>query len=165
MQALIIDREAARLDHCQIALMNAGVQVTGTASVLVAETCISRLGVDLLVIEKSSIADSLGDILGMAEERNPHLVSILRTADVAGDQDELSPYFPSLHCVVGQSVSNEIAIKLGLASLRGQSTEAALALQSQMPARAARALRRMTNAPEAYMAAQPAIKNMFSEAI
>lgn len=136
MQALIIDREAARLDHCQIELMNAGVQVTGTGSLLVAETCIKRMTVDLLVIERTTICDALGDTLGMAEDRNPHLVTILRTPDVGSDQDNLSPCFPSLHCVVGQEVSNEVAIKLGLASLRAQIT------RSAMPARALRMARK-----------------------
>ncbi|MFL4470731.1 hypothetical protein ACERZ8_12870 [Tateyamaria armeniaca] len=120
MQALIIDTQAARLDHSLMALMEAGIHVTGTGSLLVAETCISRLGVDLLVMDKTTVGDALGDTLGMAEDRNPHLVSILRTSDVAADQDELSPHFPSLHCVVGQDVSNEVAVKLGLASLRAQ---------------------------------------------
>ncbi|MEX0367923.1 MAG: hypothetical protein AB3N22_17790 [Ruegeria sp.] len=157
MQALIIDREAARLDHCQIALMNAGVQVTGTGSLLVAETCIARLGVDLLVIEKSTIGDALGDTLGMAEDRNPHLVSILRTADVAEDQDALSPHFASLHAVVGQDVSNEVAIKLGLASLRAQAT------RSAKPARPVRVKKPdLEAARAAYAARTPAADNIFA---
>lgn len=159
MQALIIDREAARLDHCQIALMNAGVQVTGTGSLLVAETCIKRLGVDLLVIEKSTIGDALGDTLGMAEDRNPNLVAILRTPDVAQDQDALSPHFASLHCVVGQDVSNEVAIKLGLASLRSQGTRVA------DPAPARRVARSAKIAAESYMARQAPVDNIFSEAV
>ncbi|WP_299140359.1 hypothetical protein [uncultured Tateyamaria sp.] len=160
MQALIIDRQAARLDHCQIALMNAGVQVTGTGSLLVAETCITRMGVDLLVIEKTTIGDALGDTLGMAEERNPNLVAILRTPDVADDQDSLSPHFPSLHCVVGQDVSNEVAIKLGLASLRAQAT------RSVMPARAVRLAPKTVKAmpvPAAYAAGTAVADNIFSE--
>jgi hypothetical protein len=120
MQALIIDREAARLDHSLITLMEAGIQVTGTGNVQVAETCINRMGVDLLVIEKDTIGDALGDTLGMAEERNPYLVSILRTSNVGEDHEELSPYFPSLHCVVGLDVPNDVAVKLGVASLRSQ---------------------------------------------
>lgn len=120
MQALIIDKEAARLDHSLISLMEAGVYVTGTASVHVAEICISRMSVDLLVIEKTAIGDAFGDLLGMAEERNPHLVSILRTPDVGTDRDELLPHFPSLHCVLGEDVSNTFAVQLGLASLRAR---------------------------------------------
>jgi len=160
MQALIIDRKASRLDHCQIALMQAGVQVTGTGSLLVAETCILRLGVDLLVIEKSTVGDALGDTLGMAEDRNPNLVSILRTPDVAEDQDALSPHFASLHCVVGEDVSNEVAIKLGLASLRMQVTQAA------MPARAARMRRAAPKAaPVGAYTQPPVVDNIFSEAV
>jgi len=158
MQALIIDREATRLDHCQIGLMNAGVQVTGTGSLLVAETCIARLGVDLLVIEKSTISDALGDTLGMAEDRNPDLVSILRTSDVAEDQDELAPYFPSLHYVLGQDVSNEVAIQLGLASLRAQAT------RSVMPARALRMSLRSKAVARPPVPPQRVISNIFSEA-
>jgi len=142
MNALIIDRQAARLDHCQIALMNAGLQVTGTGSLLVAETCIARMGVDLLVIEKATAGDALGDVLGMAEDRNPHLVAILRTPDVEGDQDSLSPHFPSLHCVLGHDVSNEVAIKLGLASLHAQ------AMRPVMPARSVRFSRRVERVSE-----------------
>ena len=120
MQALIIDKEADRLDQSLIELMKAGIHVTGTSSIKVAEICITRMCVDLLVIEKSSVGDALGDTLGMAEERNPYLVSVLRTADVPGDQDGLTPHFPSLHCVVGQDVSNSMALKIGLSSLRAQ---------------------------------------------
>ncbi len=160
MQALIIDREAARLDHCQIALMNAGVQVTGTGSLLVAETCIKRLVVDLLVIEKSTIEDALGDTLGMAEDRNPNLVTILRTTDVAEDQEDLAPYFPSLHCVVGEDVSNEVAINLGLASLRAQIS------RFVRPARAMRiAHDRPGIATRPYVLGQRPVENIFSEAI
>ena len=160
MQALIIDRQADRLDHCQIALMNAGVQVTGTGSLLVAETCIQRLGVDLLVIEKSTIGDALGDMLGMAEDRNRHLVSILRTPDVSEDQDALSPHFPSLHCIVGQDVSNEVAIKLGLASLRAQAT------RSAKPARAVQVKKpNLEAARAAYAARTPEAENIFAEAV
>lgn len=140
MQALIIDREAKRLDHSLISLMQAGVQVTGTGSLLVAETCIKHMGVDLLVIEKSTIGDALGDTLGMAEDRNPHLVAVLRTPDVARDQDELSGHYASLHCVVGQDVPNEVAVKLGLASLRARIT------RTTRPAKATTFKRRM--APE-----------------
>lgn len=124
MQALIIDKEAARLDHSLMTLMKAGIQVTGTGSLPVAETCISCLGADLLVMERETVGDALGDILGMAEDRNPYLVSILRTPDVGKDQDELSPHFASLHCVVGQDVPNAVAVKLGLASLRAQMSRA-----------------------------------------
>ena len=160
MQALIIDREAARLDHCQIALRNAGVQVTGTGSLLVAETCIKRLVVDLLVIEKSTIEDALGDTLGMAEDRNPNLVTILRTTDVAEDQEDLAPYFPSLHGVVGEDVSNEVAINLGLASLRAQIS------RFVRPARAMRiAHDRPGIATRPYVLGQRPVENIFSEAI
>lgn len=155
MQALIIDREAARLDHCQIALMNAGLQVTGTGSLLVAETCITRLGVDLLVLEKTTIGDSLGDILGMAEDRNPDLVTVLRTQDVGADQDALSPHFPSLHCVVGQDVSNEVALKIGLASLRAQPAP------KWTPS--ARSTSKMARA--AYAAQKEEVKNIFAQAV
>ncbi|APX11857.1 hypothetical protein [Tateyamaria omphalii] len=160
MQALIIDRQADRLDQSQIALMNAGVQVTGTGSLLVAETCIQRLCVDLLVIEKSTIADALGDTLGMAEDRNSHLVSILRTPDVGEDHDALSPHFPSLHCIVGQDVSNEVAIKLGLASLRAKATG------SVMPARALRMKKpNLEAARAAYAARTQKPENIFAEAV
>lgn len=120
MQALIVDTMTSRRDHSLIKLMEAGVHVTGTGSVAVAETCILRLGVDLLVVDKATVGDALGDILGMAEERNPFVVSILRTPDVTVDQDELSPHFPSLHCVVGTDVPSAMAVKLGVASLRAQ---------------------------------------------
>lgn len=130
MQALIIDQEATRLDDSLIGLMQAGIQVTGTGNLLVAETCISQFGVDLLVIEKTTIGDALGDTLGMAEDRNPYLVSILRTPDVVADQDELSDHFPSLHCVVGLDVPNAVAVKLGLASLRAQMPRAVAGARS-----------------------------------
>ncbi len=127
MQALIIDTEVSRLDRSLIALMEAGVQVTGTGSIRVAETCISRMCVDLLIVEKSTLGDSLGDTIGMAEERNANLVTILRTNDVSGDQDALTPHFPSLHCVVGLDVMNSVALKIGLASLYAMTRSPAMA--------------------------------------
>ncbi|WP_299654272.1 hypothetical protein [uncultured Tateyamaria sp.] len=164
MQALIIDREAARLDHCQIALMNAGVHVTGTSSLLVAETCINRMKVDLLVIEKTCVGDALGDTLGMAEDRNPYLVSVLRTPDVGADHDALSAHFPSLHCILGQDVSNTVAIKLGLASLRSRVT------QSARPARPVKVAKpvfepNLDAARAAYAARSKPVDNIFADAV
>lgn len=120
MHALIIDQNANLLDECQMTLMNAGLQVTGTRSVHVAETCIQRVGVDLLVMERMTVVDALGDLLGLAEDRNPNLVTVLRTQDVAQDQDALVPHFASLHCVIGLEVLPEMAMIIGLASLRAQ---------------------------------------------
>ena len=79
---------------------------------------------------------------------------------LAEDQEDLAPYFPSLHCVVGEDVSNEVAINLGLASLRAQIS------RFVRPARAMRiAHDRPGIATRPYVLGQRPVENIFSEAI
>lgn len=117
MQALVIDRHSTRLDRSLIALIEAGFQATGTASLEVAEICLARLPVDVLIIDKSTVGDALGDTLGFAEEQNIRLTSVLRTPDVAQDMEELPQFFPSLHSVLGDDVTPDLALKMAMASL------------------------------------------------
>ena len=160
MQALVLDKDTQRLDQSLIALMKAGIHVTGTSSIRVAETCITRMCVDLLVFEKSTVGDALGDTLGMAEDRNPHLVSILRTLDVEGDQDDLTPYFPSLHCILGLNVPSCVAVKFALASLRAQMTVSIFQSKAR-PAKRKRALASQTP----LIAHVPMPRAAFAEAV
>ena len=117
MQALIIDAANERLDRHMIAYMEAGLQVTGTSNIEVAETCLSQMPVDLLMVHGDSVGDALGDLIGMAEDGNPRLVSLLLSSVVRADTDDLPDHFPSLHCVLGESVPSALAARLGLASL------------------------------------------------
>ena len=113
MQALLIDMNARRLERTMIAWMNAGLQVTGSASIEVAETCLLRMPVDVLLVEKDSLGDSLGDTIGMAEELNPNVVTVLLTDFVDTDLAELPQHFPSIHAVMGTDIVPDMLARLG----------------------------------------------------
>ena len=117
MQALIIDNVTNRLNRHMIAFLEAGMQVTGTASIAVAETCLNQMPVDVLMVHGDSVGDALGDLIGMAEDGNQQLVSILLSSGVNTDTDDLPDHFPSLHCVLGETVPSALVARLGLASL------------------------------------------------
>ncbi len=108
MQALVIDHCAQRLAQSQIALMKAGYQVTGSDQVDVIEACLTLQSVDLLVVEKHALKDALGDTIGFAEERNPHLATILCSDTVDADMDVLPGEFRSLHCILSLNVVSDV---------------------------------------------------------
>jgi len=108
MQALVIDHCAQRLAQSQIALMQAGYHVTGSDQVDVIEACLTLQSVDLLVVEKRAVKDALGDTIGFAEERNPHLATILCSDTVDADMDVLPGEFRSLHCILALSIAPEV---------------------------------------------------------
>ncbi len=113
MQALLIDMNPRRLERTMIAWMNAGLQVTGSASIQVAETCLLRMPVDVLLIEKDSIGDALGDTIGMAEELNPNVITVVLTDDVNTDLDELPQHFGSIHAVIGPDIVPDMLARMG----------------------------------------------------
>lgn len=113
MQALLIDTNSIRLERTMIAWMNAGLHVTGSASIAVAETCLLRMPVDVLLIEKDSVGDALGDTIGMAEELNPNVITVLLSDDVDTDLSELSEHFDSLHAVMGPDIVPDMLARLG----------------------------------------------------
>ena len=108
MQALVIDHCARRLAQSQIALMQAGFQVTGSDQVDVIEACLTLQSVDLLVVEKDTLDDALGDTIGFAEERNPSLATILFSDTVDADMDVLPGEFRSLHCILALSIATDV---------------------------------------------------------
>lgn len=120
MHAMILDTLSDRLDLTQIAFLEAGIHVTGSGSLAVAETCLRRAVVDLLVIEHEGAGQRAGDIIAQAERRNPRLVTLMLTQDVAGASDAFTGTFASLHCVLDADVAPEMVTRMAQASLAGR---------------------------------------------
>ena len=120
MQALVIDADGPRMDGTLLALIEAGFVATGTTNLQVAETCLCRQSVDVLIIDRETAGDAFGDTLGFAEDCNAQLVSVLRTANVLPDFDTLPEHFPSLHYILDRDVSADVAAQLALASRAGR---------------------------------------------
>lgn len=117
MQCLVVDTQAARLDKTMIAFLEAGLQVTGTSSLLVAEACMRRSLVDVLVIDKGRKGPDHARLLRLAEMRNNRLVTLFITPTVERDSDPVPRAYPSVHCVLGADVDPGLVAKLALASL------------------------------------------------
>jgi len=144
-QALIVDHRTDRLNRSLVSWINAGFTATGSASLVVAETCLDRVKVDILVVERETLGDALGDMLGMAEERNPDVVSLLRTDDLATDLADLPQHFPSLHGILCQEVAPDIVTLMGLASRAPQ--QIALSPTPVLPAMPDEIMARYVQAP------------------
>ncbi|MEL6205494.1 MAG: hypothetical protein AAFR47_09305, partial [Pseudomonadota bacterium] len=114
MQLLVVDRDIARQEQAVIAGLEAGMFTTGTASLQVAEEVLTRMPVGVLLADAATLDDALGDLLGLAEDRNPGLRSVLYSTDLAGDLGELPDPFPSLVAVLDPALPPAIALRLGL---------------------------------------------------
>ncbi|MBS0125171.1 hypothetical protein [Thetidibacter halocola] len=119
MQVLLLDRNGDRLDRGMIGFMEAGVLTTGTGSVSVAEACLRRTCVDLLVITADSAGAQTRALIHLAEQRNPDVATILMAADVARATDIAAQSLPSVHCILSADSSAQQVLRFGLASLRG----------------------------------------------
>lgn len=119
MQALILDKMTPRLDGHSLALLEAGMQVTGTGSLKVAATCMQLSVVDLLVLDKTTAGPKIGALIAMAEARNRKLVTLMLSADVARDMDLYGLRFSSLHAILSDDLSPGLTARMGLASLSG----------------------------------------------
>ncbi len=100
MHAMLIDSQPRRLERMQIAFLEAGIHVTGSGSLAVAECCLRRAVVDILLIEEPAGGHRLAEIIGLAQSRNPRLITILLTSDVLRSSSRLAARFESLHRVL-----------------------------------------------------------------
>ncbi|MCT4611472.1 MAG: hypothetical protein N4A70_19960 [Pelagimonas sp.] len=120
MHAMILDKSPKRLEQEQIAFIESGIDVTGSGSLAVAEACLKRSVIDILVIDRRSAGQRFAEFVRLAEYRNPNLVTITLTPDVSGDTDRLVQAFPSVHVVLGSEVSPTVAARMAMASIAGQ---------------------------------------------
>ena len=77
MHAMILDNRTERLDRLQIAFLEAGIHVTGSGSLAVAECCLRRAMVDVLVVDETSAGQALIEVVAKAERRNPRVVTLM----------------------------------------------------------------------------------------
>ena len=114
MQILIIDEKTERRDRTMMASLERNIFATATANLAVGEEALTRLPVDVLVASTDAFGDALGDLLGLAEERNPGLTTVLWSQNVGWDMDTLSEAFPTLCAVLGTEVTPDLALRIGL---------------------------------------------------
>ena len=120
MLAMIVDTDAGRLERSQIAFLEAGIHVTGSGSFAVAETCLRRAVVDLLVLDCECGPQRIAALTALAERRNPRLVTLMLTDDVATTTDLYSDAIASLHCVLDGNVGSRLVARMAQASLSGR---------------------------------------------
>ncbi|MEL6566246.1 MAG: hypothetical protein AAGK30_11260 [Pseudomonadota bacterium] len=114
MQVLIIDEKTERRDRTMMASLERNIFATATANLAVGEEALTRLPVDVLVASADAFGDALGDLLGLAEERNAGLTTVLWSQNVSWDLDTLSEAFPTLCAVLGTEVTPDLAMQIGL---------------------------------------------------
>lgn len=124
MQVLIIDERTERRDRTMMAGLERNIFSTATANLAVGEEALTRLPVDILVASAGAFGDALGDLMGLAEERNAGLTTILWSQDVNWDLDTLSEAFPSLCAVLGNDVGPDLALRIGLSGAQNVVTSA-----------------------------------------
>ena len=115
MQVLIIDEKTERRDRTMMASLERNIFATATANLAVGEEALTRLPVDVLIASTDAFGDALGDLLGLAEERNTGLTTVLWSQNVSWDLDTLAEAFPTLCAVLGTEVKPELALRLGVA--------------------------------------------------
>lgn len=120
MHAMIVDLDAGRLERIQIAFLESGIHVTGSGSMAVAETCLKRAVVDLLVLDAACGPDRIAQLTALAERRNPRLVTLILAQDLEATTDLYSDAVTSLHCVLGDRVSPRVVARMAQASLAGR---------------------------------------------
>ena len=122
MHAMIVDLDPTRLERSQIAFLETGIHVTGSGSFAVAETCLRRAVVDVLVIDADCGAERIISLTALAERRNPRLVTILLARKVGEVIDLYSDAMSTLHCVLDARVSPRVVARMAQASLAGRAT-------------------------------------------
>jgi len=119
MQVLIVNDQVDRQVELAIAFIQSGFQTTSTSSQLVAESCIRRGTVDLLVIAERVGGQLAHSLALLAEYRNPMVVTMLLTDRTDQDLDELYLLLPSLHCILSPRTAPELMTRLAVASVTG----------------------------------------------
>ncbi|WP_305971213.1 MULTISPECIES: hypothetical protein [unclassified Mameliella] len=120
MHAMIVDHDATRLERSQIAFLEAGIHVTGSGSHAVAETCLKRAVVDVLVLDDDCGPERIAALTALAQRRNPRLVTLMLAGDVGAATDLYSDAVTSLHCVLDGRVSPRMVARMAQASLAGR---------------------------------------------
>lgn len=133
MHAMIVDSRPSRLDLTQIAFLEAGIHVTGSGSLAVADCCLRRAVVDLLVLDADVAGRRTGEIIALAERRNPKLVTLVLTQNVAGVTDTYTEVFQSVHCVLEADVPPAMVARMAQASLAGRTIARVAAAKSVAP--------------------------------
>ncbi|MBY6115825.1 hypothetical protein KUW09_15190 [Mameliella alba] len=120
MHAMIVDHDATRLERSQIAFLEAGIHVTGSGSHAVAETCLKRAMIDVLVLDADCGPEQIVALTSLAQRRNPRLVTLMLAHDVAEATDLYSDAVTSLHCVLDGRVAPRMVARMAQASLAGR---------------------------------------------
>lgn len=118
MQVMVLDKSTHRVDRCLVGFLEAGLRVMGSGSVAVADTCIKRASVDLLIITAEAAGAGTRTLIHAAETRNPNVATILLAADVARASEIAAKSLPSVHCVLSADCAPEQVLRFGLASLQ-----------------------------------------------
>lgn len=124
MQALIVDDDIVRQTDLWLAFMEAGLHTNGTARHDVAESCIRRSWIDLVVMAETVAGRLTHHLALLAEWRNPLAATILPTPRQDEDVEELYQLLPSLHCLLAPDTDPALITKLSLASVIGSARRA-----------------------------------------
>lgn len=119
MQALIVDDNIARQTELTIALMETGFQVTATTSHAVADSCIRRGWIDVLVMDERVCGRLTHSLALLAEWRNAMSSCILMTSRTSEEIEELFLLIPSLHCLLAPDIDPVRVASIAVASVSG----------------------------------------------
>jgi len=119
MHALIVNDDIDRQAELTMELMRTGFQATTTGCLNVAETCIRRSMIDLLVLCERTNGRLTHSLALLAEYRNPLVATMLLTPRTDADVDELYLLLPSLHCLVAPDSPARLIAKLAVAAVSG----------------------------------------------
>lgn len=117
MQVLLLDKMTHRLDRCLVSFIEAGIGVVGSGSVAVADVCLRRHFVDLLVITAEAAGKGTRTLINTAEQRNPNVATILLAADVERASAIAAQSLPSVHCTLSADSTPDQIMRFAMASL------------------------------------------------
>ncbi len=137
MHAMLLDSDIPRLDRLQIAFLEAGIHVTGSGSISVAECCLRRAVADVLLVDLDTAGAYLPEIVTLAERRNPRLVTLFLSDAVSAATDRWSDRFGSLHCVLEGVSEAGLVARMARASLAGRARCSEVAQKAAAEVRAA----------------------------
>ncbi|PRX38351.1 hypothetical protein SAMN05216257_103121 [Meinhardsimonia xiamenensis] len=100
MHALILDDDCRRQLACSMALMRKGFQAGCAASYHVAESCIRRGNVDVLILPERLRGRLTHSLALLAEWRNPAAATIMLSERQGPEAEELHLLLPSLHALM-----------------------------------------------------------------
>ncbi|KMW58087.1 hypothetical protein AIOL_003057 [Candidatus Rhodobacter oscarellae] len=131
MQVLLVTDDLPQQEAIMIPFIKAGVLVTATSSLKVAEAFISTNVVDLLVASERVRGRLSHSTILMAEHQHAHLSTILLTDRTDRDAEEVFELIPSVHALIGTGVPGEVVLQFGRASVVSKSKPAPLTFSSR----------------------------------